>query len=124
MLSSVPYTPHSTFTHHASRITHHAPRGPMATETGEPPVRAAVIGVGAMGRNHARVYNEIEAAQLVAVADAAPATAERAGRLFHAPFYTYVERLLDEARPEVVSLAVPTLLHLPVARQVLRRGVH
>src|SRR5947209_17332743 len=88
------------------------------------PLRAAVIGVGAMGRNHVRVYNEIEAAHLVGVADADPATAEQAGRLFHVPAYTDIERLLDATRPEVVSVAVPTRLHLPVAQAVLRRGIH
>src|SRR5439155_22010173 len=35
-----------------------------------------------------------------------------------------VGTLLDETRPQVVSVAVPTLLHLPVAREVLRRGIH
>ncbi len=95
----------------------------MATEAA-PPLRAAVIGVGAMGRNHARVFNEIESARLVGVADADPATAERAGRAFHTPHFTDVAQLLDETRPQVVVLAVPTLLHLPVAREVLRRGIH
>ena len=75
-----------------------------------PPLRAAVIGVGAMGRNHARVYNELESARLVGVMDADPATAERAGRSFHAPHFSDVAALLDETRPQVVSLAVPTLL--------------
>ena len=48
-------------------------------------LRVAVIGAGAMGRNHCRVYNELPGAELVGVADADPATAERAGRSFHAP---------------------------------------
>ncbi len=32
-------------------------------------LRAAVIGAGSMGRNHARVYAEMDDAELVAVAD-------------------------------------------------------
>ncbi len=96
----------------------------MASSASMPPLRAAVIGVGAMGRNHARVFNEMESARLVGVADADPATAERAGRVFHTPHFTDVARLLDETQPQVVALAVPTLLHLPVAREVLRRGIH
>ena len=38
------------------------------------------------------------------------------------PYFTDVARLLDETQPQVVAVAVPTLLHLPVARDVLRRG--
>ena len=34
------------------------------------PLRAAVIGVGAMGQHHARVYDQMPATQLVGVADA------------------------------------------------------
>lgn len=88
------------------------------------PLRAAVIGVGAMGRHHARVYHEIDEARLVGVADADPATAARAGRLFHVPAFADIADLLDETQPQVVSVAVPTLLHLPVAQEVLRRGIH
>jgi UDP-N-acetylglucosamine 3-dehydrogenase len=77
-----------------------------------------------MGRNHARVYSELDSAQLVGVADADPAAAAQAGRRFHVPHFTEVGELLDRTQPQVVSVAVPTLLHLPVAREALRRGIH
>ena len=41
------------------------------------PIKAAVIGVGSMGRNHARVYRELNETQLVGVADASLENAAR-----------------------------------------------
>ncbi|HEU4396057.1 MAG TPA: Gfo/Idh/MocA family oxidoreductase, partial [Planctomycetota bacterium] len=41
-------------------------------------LRVAVVGVGAFGRNHARVYAELPGAELVAVADRDPAAANEA----------------------------------------------
>ena len=87
-------------------------------------IRAAVLGVGAMGRNHCRVYHDLAAVELVAVADADPSTAERVGRSFGVPHFTAVEALLDTARPDIVSIAVPTLNHLAVALAALARGIH
>src|SRR4051812_27059367 len=88
------------------------------------PLRAAVIGAGAMGRNHCRVYRELPGVELVGVADADPATAERAGRSFQVPHFATPGDLLAAARPDLVTVAVPTMAHLPVALGVIAQGVH
>jgi len=44
-------------------------------------IRAAVIGVGSMGWNHARIYNDLESVDLVAVADLDGRVAERAAHV-------------------------------------------
>jgi predicted dehydrogenase len=87
-------------------------------------LRVAVIGAGAMGRNHCRVYNELPGVALVGVADADPATAERAGHSFHVPHFATPGDLLAHARPDAVSIAVPTRGHLAVALEVIAAGVH
>ena len=88
-----------------------------------PPLRAAVIGAGAMGRNHCRVYHDLPGVELVAVADADPATAERAGQSFRVPYFSSTAALLREARPDLVTVAVPTRHHLPVALEIIAHGV-
>ncbi len=87
-------------------------------------LRAAVIGIGSMGRNHARVYAQLEHAPLVAVADADPKALEPIARTYKVKTYTDYEQMLDEAKPDLVSVAVPTRFHCEVATAVARRGVH
>ena len=86
------------------------------------PVRIAVIGAGAMGRNHIRFVTEEPEAELVAIADAfegARATAESAG----VPFYTDPAQMMDEVKPEAVIIATPNDLHLGVAREAVKRNI-
>jgi predicted dehydrogenase len=87
-------------------------------------LKAAVIGVGTMGRNHARVYAQLEHATLVAAADTDPKALEAIARTYKVQTYTDYEQMLDEAKPDLVSVAVPTRFHREVATAVLKRGVH
>jgi len=87
-------------------------------------LRAAVIGVGAMGRNHARIYNMLEDVDLVAVADIQPAIAEQVARLYGLASYTDYRAMLAEVRPDLVSVVVPTQLHHPVVLDAIQAGAH
>src|SRR6185295_8299393 len=87
-------------------------------------LKAAVIGVGNMGRNHARVYREMEGVDLVAVSDANPQTATKVGHNNNVPFYTDPMKMIEECKPDLVSLAVPTVLHVQVATQLINEGIH
>lgn len=86
--------------------------------------RVAVIGVGAMGRNHARVYSEMSDVELVGVADTDSEVAEMISNRYGGKAYTDIQQLLDEQRPEAVTIAVPTAHHLDTALQVIRHKIH
>lgn len=86
--------------------------------------RVAVIGVGAMGRNHARVYRELPDAELVGVADENPSTAEAVGRLYDAPAYADFRELVMRERPDAATVAVPTQAHFSVVGELLEAGCH
>jgi UDP-N-acetylglucosamine 3-dehydrogenase len=86
--------------------------------------RVAVIGVGAMGRHHARVYSEMPDAELVGVADIDAALAEATGKHLGVPAYTDFQQLLIAQKPEAVSIAVPTIDHQAVALAAIDRGMH
>jgi predicted dehydrogenase len=88
------------------------------------PVRVAVIGVGAMGRNHARVLSELPGVVLVGVADSDHAIAESAATRFGGHAYTHYEALFDAEKPAAVTIAVPTVDHLSVALAAIQRGIH
>lgn len=91
---------------------------------GEERIKAAVIGVGSMGWNHARVYNELESVDLVAVADVDGKVIERAARVYGAKAYTDYREMLDHEALDVVSIAVPTQIHHETALAALQRGCH
>lgn len=88
------------------------------------PLRAVVIGAGSMGRNHARIYNELEGVDLVAVADANPTVARSLARRYKVAYYDNYLDMLDDAAPDLVSLAAPTSLHAPIALICIERGLH
>jgi UDP-N-acetylglucosamine 3-dehydrogenase len=87
-------------------------------------LRAAVLGVGAMGRSHARVYAEMENVRLAAIADPDVRVAERVAGSYGTTPYTDYRQLLDREKPDLVSIAVPTTRHLEVAIETIGRGIH
>jgi UDP-N-acetylglucosamine 3-dehydrogenase len=87
-------------------------------------LKAAVIGVGDMGQHHPRVYDQLPSTALVGVADANVEAAERIAGLYHTVAYADYREMLEEARPDVVSVAVPTELHARVAQEAMEAGCH
>ncbi|OYR38149.1 oxidoreductase [Halorubrum sp. Ib24] len=93
----------------------------MTADDGDGDVDVGVIGVGAMGRNHARVYAELSGAHLVGIADAdAERASEVAGEIGTTSHATGT--LLDRA--DAVSIAVPTEYHADLAGECIDAGVH
>jgi len=84
-------------------------------------IRVAVIGAGAMGRNHARVLAEMSGIRLVGVADVALEAAEAIASRHGGQAYREYVSLLDREKPDAVVIAVPTLLHHSIALDVLAR---
>jgi len=87
-------------------------------------VRTAVIGVGAMGRHHARLYHDLSGSELIAIVDADGATAKAAARRYGVKFYTDYRAMLEAEDVAAVSIAVPTTLHREVASEAIQRGIH
>jgi predicted dehydrogenase len=84
-------------------------------------IRVAVVGTGEFGHHHARVYREIEGAELVGVYDQ---NAER-GAGVAAEFQTQALRGLEElrGRADAVSVAVPTVEHSAVGCRLMEMGL-
>jgi predicted dehydrogenase len=85
-------------------------------------VRAAVVGVGHLGRYHALKYRDLPDVDLVGVADVRPDRAEAVAReVGTEPFHHFRELV---GRVDVVTVAVPTTEHHEVARGLLESGIH
>src|SRR5439155_8783767 len=83
-------------------------------------INVAVIGVGVFGRNHARVYRQLEqegeSIRLTAIADLDVARAEAVASEYGVPAFGSLEQLIAGSKIQAASVAVPTIHHLVVAR--------
>jgi predicted dehydrogenase len=84
--------------------------------------RVAVVGVGMMGRNHVRVYSEMPNVELVAIVDENSALAGPLSSAHHIPLYKDYRKMVEEAKPDAVSVAVPTEFHYEVVKGLLEMG--
>jgi predicted dehydrogenase len=92
----------------------------------------AVVGAGAFGRNHLRVYRELEHGgepiQLAAVVDSNPAAASEAAAKFGIPAFATIEDCLAAAEAQktpldAASICVPTVHHATTAAPLLAAGI-
>nr|WP_221312830.1 Gfo/Idh/MocA family oxidoreductase [Granulicella aggregans] len=90
-------------------------------------MRVAVAGAGAFGKNHLRVYKELEAAghvELIAVIDRDPATLAAAAELYAIPgFTTIAEALASGIKLDAASVCVPTIHHAAASEELLLAGI-
>jgi predicted dehydrogenase len=94
-----------------------------ASESGK--LRAAAIGVGSLGRHHARNYAELAREgriELAGICDIDAETAERVAGENSAPVFTNWRELLDKV--DVASIATPTETHCEIACTFLENRVH
>lgn len=87
------------------------------------PTRVAVIGLGNMGKHHARNYAAMGEAELVAICDLNRELADATARKFNCRAYYDYEEMLEKEHITAVSLAVPTTFHKEVALACIARNL-
>ncbi|MEO0096339.1 MAG: Gfo/Idh/MocA family oxidoreductase [candidate division WOR-3 bacterium] len=87
-------------------------------------MKVAVIGVGNMGRHHARVYSELANVKLVAIADINEKAGYEIAEKYKCNYYKDYRRMLSTSKIDAVSIAVPTNLHREVAIECCKRKIH
>jgi predicted dehydrogenase len=87
----------------------------------EPKLRVAVVGVGDFGRNHARVYHQLEGADLVGIVDADPARAHKVAEEFSTTVLPDIESLRGIV--DAASVSVPTVHHAQIGCRLLEMGI-
>jgi len=85
-------------------------------------IKVGVIGVGSLGQHHARVYAEMEEAELVGVYDANKRRANKHARKHGVRAYDTIEELAQDI--DAASIVVPTDIHREVAGKLLEQGLH
>ena len=82
-------------------------------------IKAGVIGVGHLGRHHARVYSQIPEAQLVGVHDTDSEKAQKVAKELDTVYFENLSDLVEGI--DAVSLAVPTTFHYSLAYEILSK---
>lgn len=85
-------------------------------------IKCGVAGVGYLGKNHARIYTDLENAELVGIYELDDARAEEACELYKCKRFSSLEELGKAC--EAVSVVVPTDRHCEVALPLLAAGCH
>lgn len=87
-------------------------------------LRVAVVGAGVMGHYHANNYATMPNVDLRAVVDVDPSRRSEMHSTYGCRSYPTVEELLATEQLDAASVAVPTILHYPIARALLEANVH
>jgi predicted dehydrogenase len=85
-------------------------------------LRVGVVGVGHIGKNHARLYAELSDAQFTAIYDTDQARARHMADEFGIVAAASLEEFTDQV--DAVSVATPTNTHFEIAHPLLTRGKH
>lgn len=85
-------------------------------------LKVGVVGVGALGRHHTRLYKESQNAELIGVYDANSETAKKISEEFNVKSFSTVDELADAC--EGLSIAVPATLHHQIAVPLLKKQKH
>ncbi|KAF3886333.1 MULTISPECIES: Gfo/Idh/MocA family protein [Nostocales] len=88
-------------------------------------LKSAVIGTGAISKEHLKFLSECDRAHLAGVCDLSNAAARYAARRFGADsIYTDYRQMLDEVKPDVVHILTPPNTHKRIAKDCLEANVH
>ena len=86
-------------------------------------LRVAVVGVGTMGRHHARNYFEMTETELVGVSDLDAKKGKEVAKTFKTKYYKDYKKLIEKEHPDAVSIAVPTTLHKKIALDFIKSKI-
>jgi len=95
---------------------------PARRPTGNETINVLVVGVGHLGKQHARVYRELEGVRLVGVVDNEPERAKEVGTNLGVPYYCELTPSLL-ASVQAASVVTPTPSHFDVASRLMREGI-
>ena len=94
----------------------------MTSSNSQTSFRVGVIGTGSMGKNHARIFGELEGSTLSAVLDERADVAGEIAAKYGARAVTSLDEFAECV--DAATIATPTVTHFSIAKQLLERGKH
>lgn len=87
-------------------------------------LNVVVIGVGSWGKNHARVFNELEESNLVGVYDLDQSKAKLLAKQFNVKAFPSIDEILNSEDVDAVTVASPTSTHGEISLKAIEHGKH
>lgn len=87
------------------------------------PLRVAVVGAGGWGQQHARIFSRRRDTELVGIAGRTPERTHARAAEWDTQGYTDLDTMLDQARPDLVTVCLPNEAHFEPTLHLLQRGV-
>jgi len=84
--------------------------------------RVGVVGVGHIGKNHARLYAELPGGEFTAIYDTDRGISQERATEFGVQAVASLEEFAEQV--DAASIATPTITHFEIARDLLSRGKH
>jgi predicted dehydrogenase len=84
-------------------------------------LKVAVIGVGHIGKEHARIYSDMPDVTLAGIVDISKERGEKVAQRYNTKYYSSHEEILDKVN--AVSVVVPTKSHYEITRDLLKNGI-
>lgn len=86
-------------------------------------LKVAVVGAGAWGAQHARIFSRRRDTELVGIVGRDPDRTAARAAAYDTHGYTNIDRLLDETTPDLVTVCLPNEAHFEPTLHLLKRGV-
>jgi predicted dehydrogenase len=84
-------------------------------------LKIAVIGVGHLGKEHARIYSDMPDVSLAGIVDINKERGEEVAQRYNTKYYSSYKEILDKV--DAVSVVVPTKSHYEIAKELLKNGI-
>ena len=85
-------------------------------------LKVGVVGVGHLGKHHARIFSQIDNCQLIGVYDKVPERAKEIASLYGVRSFDSYEEMLSKV--DAIDIAATTTYHFDLAKPALERGCH
>ncbi len=85
-------------------------------------IRVGVVGVGHLGKHHARIYHELEESELIGVSDIDDKRGRKTANKYKTEYYKDFRELLDKV--QAVSIVTPTETHYDIASYFLSKKIN
>jgi UDP-N-acetyl-2-amino-2-deoxyglucuronate dehydrogenase len=92
--------------------------------SGDKTFRIALVGCGRISKNHFEAIEQVEGLELVAVSDTVAERAAEAGAQWGVPHFTSYEKMLKDAKADVITIATPSGLHAEQGVAAAQAGKH